>query len=137
MISFVVTSRRTVICVKRQKKNCSSADRSNHARAFSECTGRPQRSASQTFASRKFHVFINQFVGQIYLGAFRDDEGKSHSLGTLTLHESAFHACKNEFADRTSLRSGLLLQPPVEGGRNVYGRANGFFLHNVSILHMP
>src|SRR5882762_6175995 len=102
MISLVGTIRRTEICAKRQKKNCSSVDRSNHARAYSECTCRPQRSASQTFASRKFNVIINNFVGQIYLGAFRDDEGKSHSLGTwaLALHERAFRARKNEFADR-------------------------------------
>lgn len=79
------------------------------------------------------------FVGQIYLGAFRDDEGKAHSSGTwaLALHESASRARKNEFADRTSLRSGLLFQPPVEGGRNVYGCANSFLLHKASIPHMP
>ena len=79
------------------------------------------------------------FVGQIYLGAFRDDEGETDSFGTwaLALHESAFRARKNEFADRTSLRSGLLFQPPVERDRNVYGRANGFLLHNVSVPRMP
>ena len=71
------------------------------------------------------------FVGQIYLGAFRDDEGKPHSFGTwaLALHESAFRARKNELPDRTTLRSRLLLQPPVEGGRNVDGRANGILGH--------
>ena len=79
------------------------------------------------------------FVGQIYLGAFRHDEGEAHSFGTwaLALHESAFRACNNEFADRTSLRSSLLFQPPVEGGRNIYSRANGFLLHNISIPYMP
>ena len=73
------------------------------------------------------------FVGQIYLGAFRDDEGKAHSFGTwaLALHESAFRARKNELPDRTTLRSRLLLQPPVEGGRNVDGRPNGILAHNL------
>src|SRR6202521_4150203 len=109
MTSLVVTRRRTVICVKWQKKSCSSADRSNHSRACSECTCRLQSSASQTFASRKFNVFINIFVSQIYLGALRGDEGKAHSFGTrvLALHESAFRARENEFADRPSLRRGL------------------------------
>src|SRR6202521_619723 len=115
MTSLVVTRRRTVICVKWQKKSCSSADRSNHSRACSECTCRLQSSASQTFASRKFNVFINIFVGQIYLGAFRDDEGKADSFETwaLALDERAFRARQNEFADRASLRSCLLFQPPV------------------------
>src|ERR1700680_799698 len=139
MISLVVTSRRTVICVKRRKKKCSSADRSNHSRARSECTCRPQSSASQTLASRKFNVFINLFVREIYLRTFRNDEREAHSFGTwaLAFHESSCRASKNEFADRTSLRSGLLFQPPVEGGRNVHGGANSFFLHEGSIPHMP
>jgi hypothetical protein len=93
MISLVVTSRRTVIWVKRQKKNCSSADRSNHVRACSECTCRLQSSASQTFALRKFNVFTNMFVRQIYFWAFRDDEGKAYSSGTraLAFHEAYVH----------------------------------------------
>jgi hypothetical protein len=35
------------------------------------------------------------------------------------------------------LRSGLLFQLPIEGGRNVNSRANGFLLHELSIAHMP
>jgi hypothetical protein len=79
------------------------------------------------------------FVGQIYFGAFRHNEGKADSPGTraLALHESALSARKNELADRTSLRSGLLFQLPIEGGRNVNSRANGFLLHELSIAHMP
>jgi hypothetical protein len=53
------------------------------------------------------------------------------------LHKRAFCACKNEFADRTSLRSSLLFQPPVEGGRDVYGCENGFLLHTVSAPYTP
>jgi len=29
------------------------------------------------------------------------------------------------------LRSCLLFQPPVQGGRNIYSCANGFLLHNI------
>ena len=41
------------------------------------------------------------FVGEIYLGAFRDDEGEADSFETwaLALHERAFRARKNKFAD--------------------------------------
>jgi hypothetical protein len=31
----------------------------------------------------------------------------------------------------------LLFQPPVQGGRDIDGRANGFLLHGVSIAQMP
>jgi hypothetical protein len=41
--------------------------------------------ASQTFASRKFNVFIDPFVGQVYLWAFENDEGEPHSFGTWAL----------------------------------------------------
>src|ERR1700693_3279077 len=73
----VVRSRRTVNCVKRQKKNCSSSDRSNHSFALSECTCRLQSKASQTFASRKFNTFIDLFVGKIDFGTFGNDQRKA------------------------------------------------------------
>ncbi len=63
MICCVVRSRKTVSCVKRQKENCCSLACSNQSLALSECTCRLHKSASQTFASRKFNVFIDSFVG--------------------------------------------------------------------------
>jgi hypothetical protein len=63
MICSVVKSLRTVIYVKRQKKNCRSPTCSNQNLARSECMCRLHRSACQTFASRKFNVFIDPFVG--------------------------------------------------------------------------
>lgn len=62
MICPVVRSLRTVICVNRPKRNCSSPARSNHDRALSECICRLHRSASQTLASRKFNVFIDLLI---------------------------------------------------------------------------
>jgi len=54
MICLVVRSLRTVICVNRPKRNCSSPACSNQDLAVSECVCRLHRSASQTLASRKF-----------------------------------------------------------------------------------
>jgi hypothetical protein len=55
------------------------------------------------------------FVGKIYLGALRDNERKADSFETwaLAFDEGAFCARQDEFADRASLRSCLLFQPPV------------------------
>src|SRR5271154_130688 len=85
MIFSVVRSLKTVSWVKRQKKNCCSPVCSNQSRAVSECTCRLHKSASHTFASRKFNVFIDLFVGHIYLWAFGNDERKAHPLRTRTL----------------------------------------------------
>src|SRR5579872_5562566 len=78
-IFSVVRSRRTVSWVKRQKINLCSAASSNQDRALSACTWRLQTSASQTFASRKFNVFIDLFVAQVYLRSLGHHEGKLHS----------------------------------------------------------
>ena len=77
-------------------------------------------------------MFIDMFVGQIYLGTLRDNEGKANSFRTraLALQKGASGTRKDEFADRTSLSSGLFFQPPVERGWNVHGRTNGFLLHD-------
>ena len=85
MIFSVVSSLKTVSWVKRQKKNCSSLASSNQSLAFSECTWRFHRSASQTLASRKFNMFIDLFVGHIDLRALRNDKGKLHFLSTRPL----------------------------------------------------
>src|SRR5207249_10526806 len=68
----VVKSRRTVICVIRQKKNSSSLERSNHARAFSDWMWPLQKSASHTLASRKFNTFIDLVVRHKHLRSIRD-----------------------------------------------------------------
>jgi hypothetical protein len=62
---------------------------------------RLQRSANQTFASGKFHAFINILVGRIYFGASRADEWKAHSLSIWAPppHKGAFCARRTEFAD--------------------------------------
>ena len=80
IILSVVRSLRTVSWVKRQKKNCCSPACLNHSLAVSECECRLHKSASQTLASRKFNVFIDLFVGQVYLGAFGNDKRESYSL---------------------------------------------------------
>ena len=105
----VVRSLRTVTCVKRQKKNCSSPACSNQSRALSECTCRLHISASQTFASRKFNAFIDLFVGELYLWTFRNDERESHPLRsrTLALEEDTADPGKNQFADGVASSSSL------------------------------
>src|SRR5579859_3537199 len=46
---------------------------------------RLHKSASQTFASRKFNVFIDPLVGQVYFRALGNDEREPHSLWTWVL----------------------------------------------------
>jgi len=84
-------------------------------------------------------VFIDMFVSQIYLGSFRDNEGKANSLWTraLAFQKSASGTRKDEFSNRTSLRGGLLFQLPVERGWNVHGCANGFLLYKSILPYMP
>src|SRR5271165_2402606 len=81
IICSVVRSLRTVIWVKRQKKNRSWPACSNQSRAFSECICRPHRRASQTLASRKFNVFIDLFVGYAHLGALGNNKGEPDFAG--------------------------------------------------------
>jgi hypothetical protein len=94
MICSVVSNLRTVTCVKRQKKNCSSSASSNQSLALSECMCRLQSRASHTFESRKFNMFIDLFVGQVDLGAVGGDQRELHSLGTwaLALQQHSFHS---------------------------------------------
>ena len=90
-----------MIWVKREKKNCSSLllllACSNQDLAFSECTCRLQISASHTFASRKFNVFRDLFVGQNDFGAVGDDQRELHPPGTraLALQEHGSDACQD------------------------------------------
>jgi len=94
MIGSVVRSLRTVIWVKRQKKNCSSPACWNQDWAFSECRCRLQINASHTFASRKFNVFIDLLVGQVNLGAAGDNQRELHSpkAWALALQEHGLNA---------------------------------------------
>lgn len=112
MICSVVKSLRTVIWVKRQKKNCSAPACSNHDLARSECTWRLQASASHTLASRKFNVFIDLFVGQFDLRAIGDDERELHSVRTraLVLQEDGPDTCQDQFAHRAPICGGLRLE---------------------------
>jgi hypothetical protein len=48
------------------ERNCSYPACSNQDRALSECICRLHRSASQTLASRKFNVFIDLLIRQVY-----------------------------------------------------------------------
>ena len=102
-----------MIWVKREKKNCSSLllllACSNQDLAFSECTCRLQISASHTFASRKFNVFIHLFVGEIDLGTVRDDERELHSFLARPprLKKDAVNAGENQFAHRASVGGSL------------------------------
>jgi hypothetical protein len=61
-----------------------------------------------------------------------------HSVGTgaLALQKGTSRAHKNELANRASLRGGLLFQLPVEGGRDVDGRANRILFHERIVSRM-
>lgn len=132
----VVKRRRTVSCVKRQKKNSSSPAFSNQSLAVSEWMCRLHIKANQTLASRKFNVFIDLFVGQLNLGTFGDDQGKLNPSRTrsLTFQKYAPNACQNQFSDGAALGGGLFLQLSVKRFRNINGCANGFLLHKTNYL---
>jgi hypothetical protein len=53
-------------------------------------------------ASRKFNVFINFFVREVYLRAFGDDERESHALAARAsaLEDYALGSGHEQFADR-------------------------------------
>ena len=80
MICSVVRSLRTVICVNRPKRNCSCPACSNQDLALSECICRLHRSASQTLASRKFNVFIDLLIRQVYLWSVGNNQTKFDPL---------------------------------------------------------
>src|SRR5260370_651667 len=107
MICSVVRSLRTVICVNRPKRNCSCPACSNQDLALSECICRLHRSASQTLASRKFNVFIDLLIRQVYLWSFGNNQRKFDPLWPLPLclQDHTSHTEKNQFAHpRTSSR---------------------------------
>ncbi len=99
-----------MIWVKRQKRNCASPPWSNQVLAFSECTCRLHKRASQTLASRKFNVLIDLFVGQVYLRAFGNDQRELHSsgVGALPLLQDVLNTGENEFAYGMALSRRLL-----------------------------
>src|ERR1700689_2643254 len=111
LICSVVRSLRTVTCVNRPKRNCSCPACSNQDLALSECTCRLHRRASQTLASRKFNVFIDLFVGHVYLWTLRNDERESYPLGTrpLALQENALDTGEHKFSDGKTSCCRLLL----------------------------
>src|SRR3984957_2809754 len=111
MICSVVRSLRTVICVNRPKRNCSCPACSNQDRALSECICRLHRSASQTLASRKFNVFIDLLIRQVYRWSFGNNQRKFDPLWPrpLCLQDHTSHTEKNQFTNRTTSSRRLLL----------------------------
>jgi len=128
IIFSVVGWRRPVNWVKRQKINLCSPASSNQDRALSACTWRLQTSASQTFASRKFNVFIDLFVAQAHLGSLGHNEWKLHSprAGALLLQQYTLDTHKNQLTDGRALRRRLLLELPIQERWNIDGDAHGF-----------
>src|SRR5260370_30082337 len=122
IIFSVVRSIKPVSCVKRQKKNFSWLACSNQAMARSEWTCRFHASASQTLASRKFNVFIDLLVGQVYLGSLGNDERESYPLrpGALALQQDAPYPCQNQFTDRMARGSSLLFELAIERRGNIH-----------------
>lgn len=88
---------------------------SNQDLALSERTCRLHTSASQTFASGKFSVFIDLFGRQVCFCALGNDERELHPLRTraLALQQNALDPRQNQFADGVACRRSLLLSLPV------------------------
>jgi Type II CAAX prenyl endopeptidase Rce1-like len=104
-------SLRTVICVNRPKKNCSSSACSNHdllsRNVYAGSTGAP----AQTLASRKFNVFIDLLIRQVYLWCFGNNQGKFAPLWPRPLcpQDHTSHTEKNQLTNRRSSSRRLFL----------------------------
>jgi hypothetical protein len=111
MICLVVRSLRTVICVNRPKRNRSSPACSNQDLAVSECVCRLHRSASQTLASRKFNVFIDLLIRQVYLWSLGNNQWKLDPLWPrpLCLQDHTSYTEKNQFTNRRTSSRRLFL----------------------------
>src|SRR6202021_2202031 len=111
MIGSVVRSLRTVIWGTRPKRNCSSPACSNQDLALSECICRLHRSASQTLASRKFNVFIDLLIRQVYGWSFRKHQRKFTPLWPrpLCLQDHTSHTEKYQFTNRRTPPRRLFL----------------------------
>ena len=84
-------------------------------------------------------MFIDLFVGEIDLGAGRDDERELHSFpaGPPRPEKDAVNAGKNQFAHRASIGSRLRFEPAVEGRWDIDRGANGILLHKGIIPCVP
>jgi hypothetical protein len=73
-------------------------------------------------ASRKFNVFINFFVRDVYLRAFGDDERESHAPAARSsaFEDYALGSGHEQFVDRAHLCRSLLFQFPIKGSRNIH-----------------
>jgi hypothetical protein len=124
-----VRSRRTAIWVKRQNRNCSSLACSNKDLVFSERTCR-LRSASQTLASRKFHVFIDTLVCHLYLWTLRSNKREAHAFSaSALLPKNTFYASKNQLTDGMAPCRSLFFESSVQGHWNINRGAHRFLFH--------
>ncbi len=76
-------------------------------------------------------MFIHLFVGEIDLGAGRDDQWQLHLLRTRTprLKKHALDAGENQFAHRASVCGRLRFEPAAEWRRDFDRGANAILLH--------
>ena len=84
-------------------------------------------------------MFIDLFVGEIDLGAGRDDQWKLHSLPSRppSLKKDALYSDKNQFAHRAPVCGRLGFEPAVERSRDIDRGANGILLHEGIIPCVP
>ena len=68
-------------------------------------------------ASRKFNVFINFFVREVYLRAFGDDERESQALAARAsaFEDHALGSGHEQFADRAPPRAAPAVSVPDKG----------------------
>jgi hypothetical protein len=90
----------------RHCQTCSKQDR-----ALSECICRLHRSASQTLASRKFNVFIDLLIRQVYRWSFGNNQREFDPLWPrpLCLQDHTSHTEKNQFTNRRTSSRRLFL----------------------------
>lgn len=130
----VVSSRKTAICVKRQKSSGSSPA-SNQARAVGKWVWPSHINASHTLASGKLNEFVELLIRQFDFMTLRLDDGETDLLGSRVrfFHKGNTDAPEDQFTDGTPLCRGLSFELPMHQDGYIDGGANGFSFHRNSI----
>ena len=79
-------------------------------------------------------MFIDLLVRHVHLRAFRNDEGEDDLFGTrpMALPQNNLDSRQDQFPDRMTLNSSLLLELPVKRGRNINRGTNRITFHKIN-----
>ena len=93
------------------RTGAASVKRNGNGADLAECIGRLHRSARHTLASRKFNVFIDLLIRQVYSWSFGNNQRKFDPpwFRPLCLQDHTSHTEKNQFTNRRTSSRRLFL----------------------------